>query len=239
LKVLLGTLLALSASGGFHSDANPAGFAGKSGGSKTGGIKSGKAVETEVSQALSSLRQKSGVAVPVKKKSLNGLLGKEKTSEGRLFYWQGKLRLETDAPEETILVLDGKTLWLATKLPEEMGGKTMVSKTSARNFKKSNTLIAALLENKKLLKEFKLDRRSDVDGEVHLEFAAKKPDENEIQRLALWLRPAAKRLEKITYWDDKENEVTFTLGEIKSIDGDRKALFSYKPPKGAEITEFE
>jgi outer membrane lipoprotein-sorting protein len=223
LKVLLGVFLALATMGN---------------GVKVAGLSKAKSTQDEVDSALASLRQSSGVLVPIKKTSLNSLLGKEKVTEGRLYYWQGKLRLETDAPDETLLVLDGKTLWLATTLPEDMGGKTMVSKTSARSFKKSNTLVAALLENKKLLQEFKLKNRTVSTDEVHLEFVAKNGEASEIQKLDLWLMPSAGRLVKFKYWDDKENEVTFNLGDIKALDGDRKALFSYKPPKGAEITEF-
>ena len=216
MKILVSVLLALSTLGG--ATANP--------------------TKSEVDRALAPLRQAEGVTVRLKKRSLNSLLAREKTSVGRLHYWKGKLRVETESPDETLLILDGKTLWLVTTLPEDMGGKTLVSKTSAGSFKKSNTFFAALLGEGKLLKEFKITGRATIDDDVHLELAPKVADQSEIQKLDLWLKSKDRRLAKVVYWDDKENEVTYELGEPEKINGDRKALFSYKPPKGAEVTEF-
>lgn len=195
-------------------------------------------LEAEVNKALAPLRKSAGITVALKKKTVNTLLDKEKTSEGRLHYWQGKLRVETESPEESILVMDGKTLWLAQTLPADMGGKVLVSKTQAKTLKKSSTLFAALLGNGKPLKEFKLKDRRETDKKVHLEFVPKNEDESEIQKLDLWINGPDQRLVQITYWDDKENEVTFELGDIEKIKGDKTKLFSYKPPKDAEITEF-
>lgn len=221
MKLLLGVFLALSASAGGAPGEKPKSLA-----------------KSEIDQALAPLRQENGVSVPLKKKSINNLLMKEKNSKGTLHYWQGKLRVETESPDETLLVMDGKTIWVVNKLPEDLGGQTLVSKTSARSFKKSNTFFAALLEDGKLLKEFKVKDRKVIETMIRLELVPKSPDDSEIQRLELSLQEPGQRLRQVTYWDDKENEVTFELGEVKSIEGDRKALFSYKPPKDAEVTEF-
>jgi outer membrane lipoprotein-sorting protein len=221
LKLLLGVFLALTASAGGAPGKKPKSL-----------------VKSEIDQALAPLRQEDGVSVPLKKKSVNNLLMKEKNSKGTLHYWRGKLRVETESPDETLLVMDGKTIWVVNKLPEDMGGKTLVSKTNARSFKKSNTFFAALLEDGKLLKEFKVKDRKVIETLILLELVPKSPDDSEIQKLELSLQEPGQRLQKVTYWDDKENEVTFELGVVKSIDGDRKALFSYKPPKDAEVTEF-
>lgn len=194
-------------------------------------------VTSEVEQSLKSLREKDGAALRLKKRTTNSLLGSEKKSEGRLYYRQGKLRLELKSPEDSLVVLDGKTVWLVTVLSADMGGKTMVTKTSARSLKKANTLIAALIENQKLLKEFELKERQVAGDEVHLTFLPKN-SEGEIQTLQLWLNPKANRLLKVAYTDDKENEVEFELGVPEVVEGDPAKLFSYAPPKGAEITEF-
>lgn len=222
MKILLGVFLAISASAGGAPPAK----------------KSSVAAKSEIDKALAPLRQSEGVSVSLKKKSLNTLLMKEKISTGTLHFWMGKLRVETESPDETLLVMDGKTIWVVNKLPEDMGGKTLVSKTNARSFRKSNTFFAALLEDGKLLKEYMVTKRTAKADRVQMELGPRSPEESEIQKLELILGDAGRKLEKVTYWDDKENEVTFELGDVKTIYGDRKALFSYEPPKDAEVTEF-
>ena len=194
-------------------------------------------VNSEIEQSLKPLRQKDGAALRLKKRTTNSLLGREKNSEGRLYYRKGKLRLELKSPEDSLVVLDGKTLWLVTVLSADMGGKTMVTKTSARSLKKSSTLMAALIENQQILKEFNLSERKATGDDIHLKFTPKNKD-GEIQDLQLWLNPKAGRLKKVLYIDDKENEVEFELGVPEVVEGDPAKLFSYTPPKGAEITEF-
>lgn len=195
-------------------------------------------VQAEIDKALAPLRTKQGVEVSLKRRSVNTLLAREKSGEGRLFYRRGRLRLEMKSPEESLLVLDGKSIWLETKLDKELGGKTIVSKTSAGSFKKSNTLIAALLENKDLLKEFKLKRRRSESGQVLLEFLPKDASKSEIQSLSLWLKDGSSGLAKVQFTDDKENEVSLEFGETKALGVDVDTLFKYVPPKGADVTEF-
>ena len=218
----------------FVSFLSPSGFT-ESGPKST--LQKPEPVVSEIERSLKSLRQKSGAALRLKKRTTNTLLGREKKSEGRLYYKQGKLRLELKAPEDTLVIMDGKTLWLVTVLGEELGGKTMVTKTSARSFKKASTIMAALIENQKLLKEFNLQSRQVKGEEVQLSFLPKNK-EGEIQSLDLWLNPQAERLLKVVYTDDKENEVEFELGVPEVIESDSTKLFSYVPPKGAEVTEI-
>lgn len=205
-------------------------------GFSAGSANSPKGAQAEIDKALAPLQTKSGVELSLKRKSVNSLLAREKNGEGKLFYRKGKLRLEMQSPDESLLVLDGKTVWLETKLDKEMGGKTIVSKTSTRSLKKSSTLLTALLENGRLAKEFKLSKRKEENGEVKLDFLPKVADKSEIQTLSLWIDGAG--LRKVLYTDDKENEVTFEFGEPMPLDSKSDQLFVYKPPKGAEVTEF-
>jgi outer membrane lipoprotein-sorting protein len=194
--------------------------------------------ETEVQTILKPFRQGPGVSVSIKKTSKNSLMMTDKTSEGTLRYWKGKLRVDTAAPDEAILVLDGRFLWLANRMPADMGGHWMVSKTTSKNFKKSNSFLAALLENQKLFSEFKLQKRVEKLGTVKLAFVPKKPASSEIQFVEINYLAKEKRLAQIIYRDDRENEVLFAFGVPKALEENRNDLFSYKPPPGAEVTEF-
>lgn len=202
-----------------------------------GGAKTGS-VQAEIDKALAPLRTKGGVELSLKRKSVNSMLAREKLGEGRLYYRKGLLRLVMKSPEESLLVVDGKTIWLESKLDKEMGGKTIVSKTSAGSLRKSKTLIAALLENRNLTKEFKLKKRKSEEGQVRFDFEPKDTADSEIQSLTVWLTKGGKGLSKVMYTDDKENEVTLEFGSPKALDDDADKLFRYSPPKGADVTEF-
>lgn len=196
------------------------------------------AVQSELDKALAPLRTPSGVHLELKRKAINTILEREKSGEGHLYYRKGRLRIEMKSPETSLLVMDGKSLWLESKLDKEMGGKTMVSKTSASSLKKSNTLIAALLENKNILNDFSLKNRKESSEQVLLEFKAREPAKSEVQSLSVWIKNKGTSLSKVQFTDDKENDVTLEFGEPKPLPADSNELFRYVPAKGAEVTEF-
>ncbi len=77
--------------------------------------KSGSDLVDEISQALKPFRVASGVTLGIKKKTVSPLLGREKLSKGKMSYRKGKVRIEMEAPEASLLVMDGKTIWLETQ----------------------------------------------------------------------------------------------------------------------------
>jgi len=202
-----------------------------------GPTKATSSVSKDLESALKVYRAKGGVSVGIKKKTVSTLLSREKKSEGKLFYKKGKVRIEMQSPEASLLIMDGKHIWLETKLDEEFGGQIQVSKAKMGPIKKSNTLLAAIFDHQQLLKQFKLSKRKPQGKGVGLVFAPKDPDGGEIQALELWLNEEG-RLSKIIYLDDRENETTLELGKPSPLDGGANGLFKYTPPKGAEVTEF-
>lgn len=200
--------------------------------------KSASDLADEINQALKPFRAAAGVTLGIKKKTVSQLLGREKISKGTLSYRKGKVRIEMESPEASLLIMDGKTIWLETQLDKEFGGTVQVSKTKMGPIKKSNTLLASIFDNQRLTKEYKLVERKEIGEELRLSLEPRKPEGTEIQQLVLWLSSGDRRLKKLVYVDDRENEVTLELEKPKRLEGDLKKIFNYSPPEGAEVTEF-
>lgn len=167
----------------------------------------------------------------------NEILGTHKTSQGQLYYLKGRMRLEIASPDKSMLLVDGKHIWFENQI-DENNKKINVSKTSMSRLSKAHTVVAALFDAKKALKHFKItDNKTKADLLV-VELKPIKSEASEIIRLEMQIVAKTIKLKQVTYWDDRENEVRFSIGKVEKLNGDAEKLFAYSPPKGAEIVEF-
>jgi outer membrane lipoprotein-sorting protein len=187
----------------------------------------------EVETVMAKYRAAPAIKAKVKKTVVQEVMGMESVSEGEFFFSKGKLRLEISKPDVSLLVYDGKTVWVESRMDENT---IQVTKLRANELKRSKSVLTALFGKKDILKGFKLIKSSNKDGVKTFVFEPKdkKPD-SEVQQLELRLK--SKDLEMVSYKDQLENEVKFefqdlTRGEVPA------AKFSYKPPKNAEVTEI-
>ncbi|MBX7231780.1 MAG: outer membrane lipoprotein carrier protein LolA [Bdellovibrionales bacterium] len=189
--------------------------------------------------ALNSLQDPQGLSMSIKKESTNSLLGgKTKVSEGTLYLKKGKLRMELNGTEKTVLVIDASTIWLETRMVQDSGEKIIVNK-SKKGVLGKDSLFEIILNEKNINRHFTQKEKQKLPhGQLHLTYLPKTPNKNEIQNLEVWLAQQNKRIEKIKYQDDKENTVTYTLGEPKKLTQSQDQLFKYIPPKESEVTEF-
>ncbi|HMN69767.1 MAG TPA: outer membrane lipoprotein carrier protein LolA, partial [Bdellovibrionales bacterium] len=186
-----------------------------------------------VDAVLASYREAQGVSSPVIKTVKQEIMGTETTSDGKFFFSKGKLRLEFKEPEKSLLVFDGKYVWLETYLDEKT---VQVAKMRSNDLKRSKSVLTAVFDKKNVLRDFKNVKTSEKDGRGTYAFEPKnKKTENEVMFLEVALK--GKELEKLTYKDNLENQVSF---EFKKITRGEVApeKFSYKPPKKAEVTEY-
>lgn len=187
--------------------------------------------------SLRPFKGKTGIEIPFQKKTMNTLIGKERKSDGKLFVRSGLFRVEINPPEKSLVVMDGKTLWLENSIEAQQGIKILVTKASSKKLQKTSTVIGAILDSKKILKEFKILKQKKLNDEIEIELAPRKKD-SEIQSLTLRSQVKGHRLTRVTYLDDKENQVEFTLGQPAALSAKSNLLFRYTPPKNAEITEL-
>lgn len=186
----------------------------------------------DVDAVLTKYRKAEAFRAKVKKTVAQEVLGTENSGNGQFFFSKGKLRLEMSEPENTILVYDGKTIWMETRLDS----KTVeVTKVKSKELKKNDSLLAAIFERGDMLRTFKITKTRDIDGMKVFTFVPKDKKKTEVRELEIGL--SGKELGRIAYLDDRENRVTFDFTDLirETISGEK---FAYTPPKGASVTEL-
>lgn len=186
----------------------------------------------ELQSVLTRYREAKSIKTKVKKTVVQDLLGSETESRGNFYFSRGRLRLDILSPEKSILVYDGTHVWLESRIDKTIA----VTKIAAGQLKKSDSLLAALFEKKDILQSFKLLENKNVNGSQVFAFEPKDKKKSEVQYLELKIKEAD--LKKIMFKDQVENRVSFEFGKIK-ISEVSEQKFTYKPPKGASVTEIK
>lgn len=186
----------------------------------------------DVNVVLERYRSAPAIQAGVTKTVEQEMLGEKKVSKGEFYFSKGKMRLEIVEPESSTLVYDGKIIWVESRFDENT---IEVSKIQSRELKKTDSLLAALFDKKNILKTFKSLDMKENNGIKTFAFEPKDKKKTEVQHLELAIED--KNLLRVTYKDNIENTVTLEFKNFKegSIS---KNKFSYKPPKGANISVF-
>jgi outer membrane lipoprotein carrier protein len=190
--------------------------------------------------ALQKVTKKYGatklVEMNVDKTVKSELLGKETKYEGKIFLTKGKFRWENSKPEKTLLVYDGKTIWSEQTPPPEFGGPIQVAKGKVDKKTKSQILLSTLLgtdvkKNFKVLNEKK-------DGDVLTLDVKPLHDDLTAKEMTIQLNTKDSTLKQVSYKDDIGNVTTLNFSNVNFLKAEKKNLFKYEPPKGAQITDL-
>jgi outer membrane lipoprotein-sorting protein len=187
----------------------------------------------EVTKVLTAYRAAPAIQAKVKKTVTQEALGTEMKSEGIFYFSKGKLRLEIREPEKSTLVYDGKVVWFETPIDDTQVHVTKIRTTGLR---KSDSLLASLLDRKDSLNSFKLINKKSNDGRNSYFFEPKDKKKSEVQKLEISIRQ--KDLDRIVYSDQVENRISLEFSDVNKKSKVAKDKFAYKPPKKAEVTEF-
>lgn len=191
-----------------------------------------KTTARDVDLVLTKYREAEAFSAKVKKTVAQEVLGTENSGDGKFYFSKGKLRLEMAEPENTTLVYDGKVVWMETRLDENT---IEVTKVKSKQLKKNDSILAALFERRNILQTFKLTGSKDVEGRKIFSFEPKDKKKTEIRALDIALR--GKELAGVAYKDDRENRVSFDFTDLVR-EPVAPEKFTYKPPKGANVTEM-
>lgn len=187
----------------------------------------------EVDAVLAKYREAAAIEAKVKKTVVNEVMGMDNKSSGEFYFSKGKLRMDITEPEKTVLVYDGKFVWMEQEIED---GKKLVTKLRTNELKRSKSVLTALFEKKDVLRNFKhLKSSKDGESQTHLFEPKSSKDEQEVRELEVTLKK--KEIERISYKDQLENKVTFDFSEVRRGEVPAKK-FTYKVPKGAEVTEI-
>src|SRR4051812_1068293 len=78
-----------------------------------------KASAADVESVLNRYRAAKAIQAKVKKTVTQEVMGTNNESEGMFYFSKGKLRLDIEKPEKSVLVYDGKNIWLESRLDEK------------------------------------------------------------------------------------------------------------------------
>ena len=187
----------------------------------------------QVEAVLGRYRSSRGVRAKVKKTVTQDLMGSLSVSEGQFYFAKGKLRLEIETPEPSILIYDGTSIWLESRLDP----KTLqVSHLKAGALRRTDSLMSALFDKKDALKGFDSAHVAELNGSKVYAFVPKDKRTTEIRTLEIAIR--GRELARIKYKDQMENTVDFEFRDLDHANLSPK-LFAYKPPKDANVTELK
>lgn len=178
------------------------------------------------------------VKVKIRKRVQSPYLVKEKVSSGELKLDKGIFRLDLEKPDNSTMVLDGKNIWLETRLDPEMGGQVQVSKFAMNDTRRANAVFAILFDDRDINEGFELVYIDRTDGEAkRFEYEPKTPA-SDYKKIAIVISKKKNQLVSFSYEDELENKVIYDFGKTEFKAKVKKWQLEYTPPKGVKPSEF-
>lgn len=182
------------------------------------------------------------VTMTVQKTVRVALLDQVRKAKGRLLLSSGRLRMELDGQEKTLLVINKKHLWAVTFPPEDF--KTAAVQVIKRNMSqetgkpgKPKNIIALLMQGG-LSKFFKVTGVKAHDGGGWLYFLEPSSAHRDFKRAQLVISRDEEKLEELRYWDERDNETELLFSDIVFGNKLEDNLFTYSPPPNADVMEM-
>lgn len=195
-------------------------------------------VEKQVDQVLSRYRQAKSVKMDVTREVFQALTEKKLQASGTFLVSQGRMRMELEAPDKSVIVLNGPNLWLATYLPEEFGGKCQVTKLKTNKLGKAATWLAVVFGQRNAWKEFKVTENKQSGDLNQITLAPLDDKATEISKLELRVDFKNRELKGVTVWDELENTTAYEFSKSSFNVKYKASAFEFKPPKDAEVMEL-
>jgi len=219
-----------------------------------GALASGAAFAEESTPAISSLdrakkileKYKKPAKISIKKKLKSILDDEAEESSGTMYLSKGKLYLEIKKPKKSLIVYNGKTMWVETRTKSGVKESIQVLKVESKEIlKKSSAMMAALFgEGDNFWNSFEVVSNTDFENKLNKKQFQKlilKPIKNkgpeEIVDLEIIFNVKRELIDSITYRDELENVMTYIFKSTSFKNrGIPESRFKYKVPKGASVS---
>lgn len=207
-------------------------------------------------KALDEKYQKApSVEMGVNKLVKLGLLGGERKSAGRLTLSNGRLRMELEGDEKSLLVINKETFWAVTFPDPEFKdapvqvitgsmGNEKASKSSQKKGQKTGHKTSqsqgmlTLLTQGGFLKFFNATGvQKSAEGNV-VYFLEPKKQQTDFRRARLTVSADGNEIRELRYWDERDNETTMTFKSVVFGKKPGDSVFTYAPPANAEIMKM-
>jgi outer membrane lipoprotein-sorting protein len=191
--------------------------------------------EIALLKTLDTTYQHKSATMKIERVTKMPLLEQEHKANGKLWISGGKLRMELDGEEKTLLVVNKKTLWAVTYPPAEFrDGPVQVYKADSSTKKGQSKNLISLISQGGFLKFFlPTGVEKQANGDV-LFFLTPLKDQTDFKRAQVKISSDGKKLLALNYWDDRENEVRMQFKDVKFEKTLDEKLFNYAPPANAQ-----
>lgn len=186
---------------------------------------------------LGRIQKTKMVEFQVEKKVVSELMAQEKSYQGRAFLSGPLFRFETKSPEKSLVVYDGKVLWVVQYPDPELGGPIQVLRGKVEGPQKDQMLLTELLAKGKLLQSFEISRTGESDGVISYEGLPKEKGMT-LQKVMVQVKSKDKELKTLEYIDDVGNKTSLHIQQQKLLKDARPELFRYRLEKGAQVTDI-
>ncbi|MCB9073675.1 MAG: outer membrane lipoprotein carrier protein LolA [Bdellovibrionaceae bacterium] len=176
------------------------------------------------------------------KKDTVSALEQTREFEGTLWLTKGRFRLDVTSKDKnkdaSLIVADGKTIWLVTPPPKEFkGAKTQVLKAPMDSKRARSQGLLQMLTEGGVLKYFRVTGTLDSDKNVTY-FLQPDKQSLEFHRLQIAINKEKKWIEDLRYWDSMNNETEYVFSQIEFDSKFDNKLLTYSPPKDADIMNY-
>ncbi len=172
------------------------------------------------------------VSMDVVKTVKSKVLNKETKFVGKIYLSQSKFRWDTETPEKTQIIFDGKTIWNVQHPSAELPGPVQVAKSKIDKNTKKQILLATLLGTSEVKKNFKV-LKTEVLKDEKVYFLEPKGSDLQVKDLVIHI--ANKKISAVSYKDDIGNQTDMNFRNIEFGKKDKSKLFNYTPPKDAQV----
>lgn len=193
-----------------------------------------------IKKIVSKYQNASGIEASVTKEVVLALLDETRVSEGNINLSKGKLRLEIKKPDPSLMVVDGKYIWVETPTPKELGGRPQVLKMATKNLAgESKAPVAALLGQSKAWDQFQVKSQKQDKQILTVVLQPKTAKATgDVVSMIIVVDVKQELINELSYKDDIDNSTKYIFSKTVFNKNGEDLKFKYVPPKNSEITEI-
>lgn len=175
----------------------------------------------------------------VDKTLVNSLIGTEKKSKGSIVLSKGRMRMEIVDPTKSIIVIDGKNIWVVDYPKAELkDAPVQVLKGSVKETKGASKSFVGLLAQGAITKYFKvIDAQKDESGR-RVYFMQPTSGSVEFKRSQITLATDEKHIAELCYWDEHDNETKMIFSNVKFDKPVSEETFQFNLPPNADVSQI-
>lgn len=202
----------------------------------TSGIKKITDHELKLLKILDSTYQAKNAEMKVEKTTKIPMLDQERKTTGTVWISAGRLRMELEGSEKSLLVVNKRNLWAITYPPAEFKDAALqVIKADTSTKKGRSQSALSLLIMGGLTKFFDATAAQTEDNGDVLFFLSPKQEQTDLRRAQVRVSSDGKKLLGLNYWDDRDNETRMVFTDVKFVNKVDDKLFNYTPPANADV----